>query len=215
LYLTDCEGRFDKDLYIYSNNWAYDMKEALNTSLKEGNLSLVPPIFIDVSSDPKNNTPWQRIPTPPGWEPGMPLVPPANSTTERRVDAEEEIEETIVDDAEKDVSKDEEAWAKFGDDLEKFNWTKVAANPKNPGPFQFKHLFRSNLQTCSYRPEALEDASRAEVEYVPNLKVALSLYIVAAFLVILCGVFISAYATVVTFHFCCCGKKEPVDYHGV
>jgi hypothetical protein len=206
LYLTECEGRYGDEFKVYTNNWAYDMKEALNSSLKEENLTLVPPIMVGPED---NKTAWKRIPVPVGWEPSSP-----QPETARRADGTEMLEEEIATEGASDVSQEEDEWAKFGDDLEKFNWTKLETNPKNPGPFKFKHLFRSSLDHCVYRPEALEDATKAHQEYVPNLKIAVSTYIVAAFLVVLCGIFISAYSCVVSFHLCCVGKKEH-EYHGL
>jgi hypothetical protein len=218
LYLTECEGRNDGEFKVYANNWAYDMKDALNSSLAEENLTLIPPILLGAEGE---QTPWKRVPVPAGWEPGMPLpgnVNMTDATTSRRVAAEESeteaVEEEVVDDAEKDVELDAKDWEKFGDDLEKFNWTKLSDNPKNPGLFKFKHLFKSDLDKCKYRPEALEDAHTAPQEAVPQLKLALSLYIVATFLVVLFGICITTYSCVATFHFCCCGKREP-DYYGV
>jgi hypothetical protein len=139
---------------------------------------------------------------------------PTNATTARRVDAEEAMEAEVVADAEEDVDADAEAWEKFNDDLEQYNWTKLSEDPKNPGPFKFKHLFKSNLDTCKYRTEALEDAHEAPEEAVPKLQFALKLYICGAFLVSLFGICITTFSCVSTFHFCLLGKKEP-DYVGV
>jgi len=218
LYLTDCEGRFDEEFLVYTNNWAYDMKEALNSSMEDEGLAPMPPILIG-EEDQKG--PWKRYPTSPGWKPGMPLDPEVEeeakevgkalgmeSAERRRADEVENAAEEVDKEALNDVSKDGEAWEKFGEDLEKFDWSKLESNPKNPGEYSFKSLFKSDLENCGLRMEALSDASAASTDYVPGLKHALRFYVTASFFVVLFGICISGYACVNTCTLCIFGKPE-------
>ena len=97
------------------------------------------------------------------------------------------------------------AWANFNKDIEKVDWEKVKDNPKYPGPFQFKLLFKSDLDNCTYSNTTLDHAEDAP-ENAARLSTDVHAYTVTFWMMAQLATFLFAYASVSACYF---GYKGP------